>query len=136
MDRTELTREDQELLQRAIETSDRLYLEGVHEVAAAVRTRTGLTFSAIHIETWLGWADVCGEVAAMSCMVAGGHRDLETIVAVWKSPEEKHFLLSPCGRCRELIYEFNKNAWVITGTLEKPYKVKAKDLLPLRTWDY
>ena len=135
MDRTELTREDQELLQRAIETSDRLYLEGVHEVAAAVRTRTGLTFSAIHIETWLGWADVCGEVAAICCMVAAGHRDLEAVAAVWRNPEGEHFLLSPCGRCREVMFDFNRDTWVIVGSLEEPYKIHVSELLPLRTWD-
>lgn len=136
MKKIDLAQKDTELIQEAVNTADRLYLQGHHEVAAAIRTADDTLFTGIHIETQIDWADVCGEVAAMSCMVAGGHRDLETIVAVWKSPEEKHFLLSPCGRCRELIYEFNKNAWVITGTLEKPYKVKAKDLLPLRTWDY
>ncbi|MFH1252284.1 MAG: hypothetical protein V1715_14460 [bacterium] len=136
MKKIDLTQKDIELIQEAANTTDRLYLQGHHEVAGAIRTADDTLFTGIHIETQIDWADVCCEVAAMSCMVAGGHRDLETIVAVWKSPEEKHILLSPCGRCRELIYEFNKNAWVITGTMEKPFKVKAKDLLPLRTWDY
>lgn len=51
MDRAELTNEDRELLKKAVETSDRLYHEGSHEVAAAVCTQKGLVFSAIHIET-------------------------------------------------------------------------------------
>ncbi len=136
MKKTPLTKSDLELINEAKSTADRLYHRGKHEVASAIRTASGEIFTGIHIETQIDWADICGEVAAMSCMVASGHRDLITIVATWKSPEGKHFLLSPCGRCRELIYEFNKNAWVITGTLEKPFKVKVSDLLPLRTWDY
>lgn len=136
MKKIKLTHQDTELIQTAIDTADRLYYQGKHEVAAAIRTADNNIYTGIHIETQIDWADVCGEVAALSRMVANGHRDLETIVAVWKSPEGKYFLLSPCGRCRELIYEFNKNTWVITGTLEKPFKVKITDLLPLRTWDY
>jgi cytidine deaminase len=135
MDRTELTNEDRELLQDVIDASDRLYLKDVHEVAAAVRTQTGLTFSAIHIESWLGWPAVCGEVAALCCMVAAGHRDVEAVAAVWRNPGGEHFLLSPCGRCREMIFDFNRDAWVIVGSLELPYKVRVSQLLPLRTWD-
>ena len=135
MERTNLTQDDREVLQEAIETSDRLYLEGVHEVAAAVRTRTGLVYSAIHLETWLGWANVCGEVAAICCMVAAGHRDLDVVAAVWRNSEGEHFLLSPCGRCREIIFDFGRDTWVVVGSLEEPYKVRVSALLPLRTWD-
>jgi len=135
MGRVELDEKDRKLLQEAVEASDRLYLEGVHEVAAAVRTRTGLVFPAIHIETWLGWPTVCGEVAALCCMVAAGHRDLDAVAAVWRNPEGEHFLLSPCGRCREVIFDFNRDAWVLVGSLEEPYKVRVSELLPLRTWD-
>jgi len=135
MKKTKLIQKDFALLNEAISTANRLYNQNHHEVAAAIRTVSDNVYTGIHIETQIDWADVCGEVAAMSCMVADGHRDLETIVAVWKSPEGKYFLLSPCERCRELIYEFNKEAWVITGTMAKPFKVKAKELLPLRTWD-
>ena len=51
MERTEVTIEDRELLEKAITTSDYLYVEGKHEVTIAVRTGKGLVFSGIHIET-------------------------------------------------------------------------------------
>lgn len=135
MDRVELTNEDRELLHTTIETSDRLYHKGIHEVAAAVRTLSGLVFSAIHIEGKINWADVCGEIAALCCMVAAGHRDLDTVAAVWRDSDGKHFLLAPCGNCREFIFDFNRAAWVVVGSLEDPYKVRVSELLPLRTWD-
>lgn len=135
MERTDLSIQDIELLEKAVSTSDQLYVEGKHEVAAAVRTSEGLVFSGIHIETQVDWADICGEVAAICCMISSGYRDIETIVAVWRSPKNEHFLLSPCGRCREIIFEMNREAWVIVGTIEKPYKVRISKLLPLRNWD-
>ncbi|MBN2602277.1 MAG: hypothetical protein JXR87_09820 [Candidatus Marinimicrobia bacterium] len=60
---------------------------------------------------------------------------MDTIVAIWKSPKGQYFILSSFGRCREIIYDFNKKANIIAGTLEEPFIVTIKDLLPLRTWE-
>jgi cytidine deaminase len=142
MNYTELTEPDRALLQQTIDAADRLYLRGIQEVGAAVRTAGGQVFSAIHFETATGFANICGEVAAICCMVAAGHRDLETVAAVWRDPDGKHYLLPPCGRCREVISDFNPAAWVIITTMrdhwdaaaiEHPKKVRVADLLPLRS---
>ena len=122
--------------------ADRLYVRGVQEVAAAARTAAGPIFAGIHFETATGFATVCGEVAAIACMVAGGHRDLDTIVAVWRDEQGRHFVLPPCGRCREVVSDFNREAWVILTTLPDHWavdgiehlgKVRVSDLLPLRS---
>jgi cytidine deaminase len=128
----ELNDQDIELIGKAIETADRLYLEDVHEVAAALRTQGGLVFSGIHIEANVGFADVCGEVAAICTALSSGHRDLETIVAVYRDAQGQHEIMAPCGRCRELITDFNPDCWVIVGSCTRPYKVRAHQLLPLK----
>jgi cytidine deaminase len=142
MEYKELSGRDEEVLRQAIEASDRLYVPRIQEVGAAVRTTTGEIFSGIHFETSTGWANVCGEVAAICCMVSAGHRDLDTIAAVWRDPDGKHYLLPPCGRCREVIADFNPTAWVIVSTLpdhwdvaaiDRPGKVRIGDLLPLKS---
>ena len=130
--RTKLNKEDFELIQAAKQTADRLHLDGIHEVAAALRTKSRIVFTGIHTNASVGFADICGEVAAICVAVSNGHRDLETIVAVWGDGKGSYRLLSPCGRCRELISDFNEDTWVIVGTLEEPYKVKVSDLLPLK----
>jgi cytidine deaminase len=75
-------------------------------------------------------------------MVAAGHRDLETVAAVWRDPDGKHYLLPPCGRCREVISDFNPLAWVVitamsdhwdAAAIEHPVKVRLADLLPRRS---
>jgi cytidine deaminase len=75
-------------------------------------------------------------------MVAAGHRDLETVAAVWRDPDGKHYLLPPCGRCREVISDFNPEAWVMITTMnnhwdataiERPIKVRVADMLPRRS---
>ena len=137
---TELTSEDQKVLVSAVSASDRLYIQGLQEVGAAVETTGGHTFAGIHFNSASPFATVCGEVAALSCMVAAGHRDLATVAAVWRDGEGRHFLLPPCGRCRTLIRDFNPEAWVIVSTAEdywdvaaisSPGKLRITDLLPL-----
>jgi cytidine deaminase len=128
----ELSEEDRELIRAAEATSDSLHVDGLHEVAAALRTASGAVFTGIHIEASVGFADVCGEVAALCCMVSAGKRDLETIVAVGGDGRGNHTLMAPCGRCRELISDFNRRAFVIVGSLDEPYKVTVAELLPLK----
>ena len=130
--KTQLSREDFELIEAAKETADRLHVDDIHEVAAAVRTNDKRTFTGIHIDASVGFADVCGEVAAICTAISDGARDFEVIVAVWGDGKGKYELLSPCGRCREVISDFNKDTWVIVGSLEHPYKVRVSDLLPLK----
>jgi cytidine deaminase len=142
MNYTELTEADRAVLQAAIDAADRLYVQGIQEVGAALRTTDGQIFSGIHFETATGFANVCGEVAAICCMVAAGHRNLAIVAAVWRDPEGKHYLLPPCGRCREVISDFNPEACVIITTMpdhwdaaaiEHPMKVRVAELLPLRS---
>ena len=128
----ELTHDDEELIRGAKSTADALHLDGIHEVAAALRTASGAVFTGIHIEASVGYADVCGEVAALCNMVSAGSRDLHSIVAVSGNGRGAYELLAPCGRCRELISDFSSEAWVIVGTLERPYKVRIRELMPLK----
>ena len=131
--KTELNQEDHKLIDAAKEAADRLHVDDVHEVAAALRTKDKKLFTGIHIDANVGFADVCGEVAAICTAVSHGHRDFEAIVAVWGDGKGSYRLLSPCGRCREIISDFNRDMWVIVGSLEHPYKVRISDLLPLKT---
>ncbi|MEA1993373.1 MAG: cytidine deaminase [Euryarchaeota archaeon] len=128
----ELEKKDYELIERAKETADRLHVDDLHEVAAALRTTDGTVFTGIHIEANVGFADVCGEVAALCHAVAHGYREFDSIVAIWGDGEGNYRLLSPCGRCRELLSDFGIDIWVIVGTLEEPYKVRISELLPLK----
>src|ERR671938_246549 len=117
MNYTELNETDRALLQSAIDAADRLYVQGIQEVGAALRTANGQIFAGIHFETATGFANICGEVAAICCMVAAGHRDMDTVAAVWRDPDGKHYLLPPCGRCREVVSDFHPEAWVILTTM-------------------
>ena len=81
--RTELTDEDFDLIREAKETVDRLHFDDIHTVAAALRTKDKKVFTGIHTNASCGFADVCGEVAALCHALAHGYRGFEAIVAVW-----------------------------------------------------
>ena len=132
METVELSALDRTLIEEAKHTADALYLEDLHKVAAALRTHSGEIFSGINIETRMPFADVCGEVAALCAMVGAGHRDPAVIVAIHRDGGGSFKLYPPCGRCRELISDFDPNTWVIVGTLEQPFKVRIAELLPLK----
>jgi cytidine deaminase len=127
-----MTDEDYELIDAAKETLDRLYRKDKHEVAAALRTKSSKIYTGIHTEASVGFADVCGEVAAICHAIAHGESEYQAIVAIWKDPEGSYRLLSPCGRCRELISDFSEDTLIIVGSLDDPYKVKISDLLPMK----
>lgn len=134
MEATALSPSDCELIETAKRTADTLHLDEVHEVASVLRTHSGDVFVGINVKAHMRFADVCGEVAALCAMVGAGVRDPEIIVAMWGDGEGTYGLMPPCGRCRELISDFNPATWVIVGTLERPYKVKVAELLPLKAW--
>ena len=124
---------DYELIEIAKQTGDRLHVKDLHEVTAALRTRSGTVFSGIHIEGTVGSIDVCGEVAAICSMVSAGQRDIETIVAIYVDGQGNYSIMSPCGRCRELISDFNLDANVIVGSVQKPIKIAISELLPMKS---
>ena len=56
------------------------------------------------------------------------------VAGVWGDGRGAHHLLPPCGRCRELISDFDPATRVIVGTLARPYAVTVAELLPLKEW--
>jgi cytidine deaminase len=69
----------------------------------------------------------CAEHAAVAAMLVDGGRRIKRIVAI----AEDGTILSPCGRCRELMYQVNGNkgdAMVIVGKNET---VTLEQLLPM-----
>lgn len=130
--RIKLSDEDFKLIEAAKETADQLHCDDIHTVAAALRTKDKKIYTGIHTNASCGFADVCGEVAAICHALSHGYREFEAIAAVWGDGKGTYELLSPCGRCRQLISDFGGNIWVIVGSIDDPYKVTAADLLPLK----
>lgn len=114
-----------ELIEEAQRVSRRLHQPKCQVVVAALRTTSGQVYSGIHFESSQGFATVCGEVSALSAMVNDGHRDLAMIVALrgFDHDTARFEIITPCGRCRELIGDFNPQAEVIVGKIDQPARM-------------
>jgi cytidine deaminase len=130
-----LGKADEELIAVAQATIKRRYRGDWQEVGAALRTRSGKIFTGVNLDAYLGRMAVCAEAVALGHAVVDlGDAGIDTIVAVrHPPPEEKDqtiAVVSPCGACRELIFDYDPNARVIVPNGESPSIVPIAELLP------
>jgi cytidine deaminase len=130
-----LSRADKELVDAAVTAIKERYRYDWQEVGAALRTRSGRIFTGINLDAYLGRMAVCAEAVALGrAFVDLGDDGIETIVAVrHPDPEEKNqavAVVSPCGACRELIFDYDRKARVIVPNGKSAEVVPIADLLP------
>lgn len=131
-----LSHKDQTLLSEAENIIKRHAKDGKHKIGCAVQTSFGTIITAINLEGTFGCIDLCAEQIALGKFVSEHAGEIETLVAVRhpKTTEANQEIkvASPCGKCRELIFDYAPNAWVIVRDGSDIYKVKIADLLPFR----
>lgn len=126
---------DRELVAAALELLRERAVPGRHEVAAALRTKSGTVYRGLHVESSIGRASICAEGAAIAAAAAAGDTEIETIVAVLDTGEGWR-VVTPCGLCRELISDYSPEAVVIDYDASRPEPVKpvpVTELLPGKT---
>jgi cytidine deaminase len=133
--RLKLGKVDEELIAAARATIKRRYRGDWQEVGAALRTRSGKIFTGVNLDAYLGRMAVCAEAVALGQAVVNlGDAGIDTIVAVRHPlPEEDDqniAVVSPCGACRELIFDYDPNARVIVPNGKSPSIVPIAELLP------
>ena len=81
-------------------------------VGAAVQMSDGAVFSGANIENASYGLAICAERTAVFAAVIAGHRQLaQVVVASDSSPPA-----SPCGACRQVLYEFAPDPTAVTVT--------------------
>lgn len=76
----------------------------------------------------------CAEHSAISAMVTTGEYRIQKIVAVWKDEQGTVYVLSPCGRCRQFIYQVHKENIDTEVILDRDKVVRLAELLPYHDW--
>jgi len=130
-----LGKADKELIAAATAAIKDRYRYDWQEVGAALRTRSGKIYVGVNLDAYLGRMAVCAEAVALGrAFVDLGDAGIETIVAVrHPDPEENDQaikVVSPCGACRELIFDYDRNARVIVPNGKSAAAVPIADLLP------
>ena len=130
-----LSDRDQELIAAARDAIRRCYRNDWQEVGAALRTRQGRIYTGVNLDAYLGRMAVCAEAVALGRAVTeAGEVGIETIVAVRhpepSEPEQAIAVVSPCGSCRELIWDYDRQARVIVPGPNGPAVTAISELLP------
>lgn len=119
---------DRELLDRALQARERSYSPySQYAVGAALLTESGDVYEGTNIENASYGLSVCAERVAMFKAVYANERSFDKIAIAGA----EGVLCSPCGACRQVLYEFAPELAVVMGTEEASFdKAKLGELLP------
>ena len=119
---------DRELIQLAITASSNAYIPySNYAVGAALQTDDGTVFTGCNIESAAYSPTLCAERTALGKAVSEGYRHFDKIAVVTRNGG------SPCGVCRQFLYEFSPEMTVIIADLDGQvhHIMSLSDLLPL-----
>ena len=119
-----LIKEDYLLIEKAKKTIEDIY-DGSkrHRVGVGLRAKSGNVYTGIDID---GIHGASGELTALGSAIANGEKEFDTIVAIKNDGE----IIPPCGNCRQVLFEYAPNIYVIIKTDKGEKKIKIEDLLP------
>lgn len=79
-------------------------------VGAALLTASGDVYTGVNVENSSYGATICAERSAISAAIGAGERDFVAMAVA--SPDGD---ATPCGICRQVLFEFGEFIEVITG---------------------
>ena len=96
-------------------------------VGAAVRTEDGKVYIGCNVESASYGLTVCAERVAIWKALSEGERQFTELAVV----ADTESLTPPCGTCRQIIWEFCKNATIVLANLRGESEIVfIRDLLP------
>jgi cytidine deaminase len=122
----------EEVFKPLIEAAQRARLLAVapfsnFSVGAAVRTESGKIYTGCNIESASYGLTVCAERVAIWKALSEGERSLTALAVV----ADTETLTPPCGTCRQIIWEFARNADIVFANLNGESELfHVADLLP------
>jgi cytidine deaminase len=97
------------------------------QVGAALRTQAGNIYKGANIENASYGLTRCAEQSAIQAMASNGEYTFTEIVVYTEADSPA----SPCGACRQILFEFGKEATVYMVNHKNTVKVyTVRDLLP------
>lgn len=119
---------DRQLISTALGVLRENFDDGVynHTVGCALLCSDGSVYRGVNCD---GIHGACAEYVTVGMAISDGKRDFDTIVAAHdKAPNG---VISPCGNCRQMLYEYCPDVLVILNDENgELVKVRARDLLP------
>jgi cytidine deaminase len=119
-----------DLLEAARAIRERAYAPySGYKVGAAARGASGRIYPGVNVENAAYPVGTCAEAGAIAAMVAGGDAVLAEIAVI----AEGGALVTPCGACRQRIFEFGGPSVAVWAADQGGYRRKftADELIPL-----
>ena len=127
MKKRRITPADRKLIAAATAVLRRCHRPGRHSVGAAVLCPSGRTYTGVNVEA-CGYGP-CAEPVAIGAAFSHGETEITAVAAVGMR-RGKLVLLSPCGNCRQLIFDYSPDAMVLYSVNGAVHKATASELLP------
>lgn len=118
---------ERSLIEAALEARARAYAAySGYRVGAALLTREGLVFTGANVENAVYPLGLCAERVAVFKAVSEGYRAFRALVVVTAQGG------SPCGSCRQVLWEFAPDALVIVADAQGRVHWRAllRELMP------
>ncbi|KAL4780693.1 cytidine deaminase-like protein [Aspergillus varians] len=120
-----LTTSQAALVETATATINRIPLSEDHSVASAAISSDGRIFSGVNVYHFTGGP--CAELVVLGVAAAAGAEQLTHIVAVGNNDRG---ILSPCGRCRQILLDLQPGIQVLVGAKGSERSVPVAESLP------
>lgn len=102
------------------------------DVGSAVLAQTGKVY--LGVCAALGGNGFCAEQNALGSMITDGEYRFMKVVAVWKDEKGVVHVLSPCGHCRQMMMDMDKDNLKAEVILDHDKTMTLEELLPHHTW--
>ncbi|KAL4885792.1 cytidine deaminase-like protein [Aspergillus karnatakaensis] len=110
-----LTAQEAALVETATSTINNIPLSEDYSVASSALSADGSIFSGVNVYHFTGGP--CAELVVLGVAAAAGATQLTHIVAVGNNGRG---ILSPCGRCRQVLLDLQPGIKVIVGERAVP----------------
>ena len=136
----ELNEELKANIQEVMETWRKAYvLHTNYAVCSMIVDKVGDKYKAVNCET-ANYDGTCGEAGAVAAYVTGGRKGINYVIVYGAQVEETRkkrsdLFATPCGRCRQRLYEHAKDDTKVYAVSEDGSNVKIfemQELLPER----
>jgi cytidine deaminase len=124
--------QQQLLLETARTMLEKAYAPFSHfQVGAATLTQRGGVYGGCNVENSSCGLTICAERSAVFAAVGAEGPGMKIhAIAVYARHEGRDQPASPCGACRQVIFEFGPEALVLFQAASGPQQVAISDLLP------
>lgn len=121
-----LSQEESTLIERATATINSIPISEDYSVASAALSSDGRIFTGVNVYHFTGGP--CAELVVLGTAAAAAAGNLTCIVAIGN---ENRGILSPCGRCRQVLLDLHPGIKVIVKDSDgQPTAVGIRELLP------